>query len=170
MTDLDLRPVASPSDLEVLAWLWQCFRHDLAGVVHGRPYADGRYSVVGLPTAVTDDVAAYLLHEPHPNGAVPAPVGFVVLADLDSPPVDVAAAWVSPVLRGSGTGAAMVTAALRLHPGPWTVAWQHENPEAGRFWRRLADGLMGPGAWHEERLAVPRPGAPDDHRLAPTRR
>jgi hypothetical protein len=40
MDDLDVRAV-SDDVWNVLAWLWQCFRHDLAMIVTGLPYADG---------------------------------------------------------------------------------------------------------------------------------
>jgi hypothetical protein len=33
---------------EVVAWLWQLFRHDLAVVVGGLPYADGRFQARSL--------------------------------------------------------------------------------------------------------------------------
>ena len=29
----------------IVSWLWQAFRQDLAPVVQGYPYADGRYQV-----------------------------------------------------------------------------------------------------------------------------
>lgn len=59
----------------VLRWLWQAYRADLAPVVHGLPYADGRYQarmVDGLPDP---DVAAYLAWRPHPNTGEAAPAG-----------------------------------------------------------------------------------------------
>ena len=164
---LDLRRVVGAADHALLAWLWQVFRHDLAVVVEGRPYADGRYSTTGLPTAADPDVAAYVVREPHPKTGEAAPVGFVVLDGLAAGRIHVAAAWVSPVVRRGGLGARMVTGALERHPGSWSVAWQHENAPAGRFWRRLADELHGPGGWREERVAVPRPDAPADHRIVP---
>ena len=32
----------------IVAWLWQAFRHDLAPIVNGLPYADGRYQAAPL--------------------------------------------------------------------------------------------------------------------------
>ena len=165
---IDLRLVVDDADHRVLARLWQLLRHDLATVVRGLPYADGRYSTRGLPTGEDADVAAYLALQPHPNTGEAAPVGFVVLDGLVAGPIHIAAAWVSPVVRGGGLGGRMVTAALARHPGPWTVAWQHDNTAAAWFWRRLADDLLGVAGWREERVPVPKPGAPDDHRIVPS--
>jgi hypothetical protein len=39
---LSIRPVEA-HQWEIVAWLWQLFRHDLAVVVNGLPYEDGRY-------------------------------------------------------------------------------------------------------------------------------
>ena len=55
------------------------------------------------------------------------------------------------------------------HDGPWDVAFQHDNPAAGRFWRRLADSAFGPGAWRGDRREVEgAPGAPADHWIEST--
>ncbi len=55
------------------------------------------------------------------------------------------------------------------HPGPWAVAFQHDNPTAGRFWRRLADAAFGSEGWREDRREVPGvPGAPADHWIETT--
>lgn len=48
-TPFVVHPVA-PEQWEIVAWLWQCFRHDLALIVSGLPYADGRYQTQGLRT------------------------------------------------------------------------------------------------------------------------
>ena len=42
----DVRRVGE-DEWQIVAWLWQCFRHDLALVVSGLPYADGRYQKSG---------------------------------------------------------------------------------------------------------------------------
>ena len=39
---LSIRPVTD-DQWPIVAWLWQAFRHDLAPIVRGLPYADGRY-------------------------------------------------------------------------------------------------------------------------------
>lgn len=48
---LSIRPVQIEQEWDVLAWLWQCFRHDLALTVGALPYADGRYQAQDLPRA-----------------------------------------------------------------------------------------------------------------------
>lgn len=163
MLDLDIRPVES-DEWAVLGWLWQCFRHDLADVVGGRPYADGRYQTRGLPESPDRDVAAYLAWSPHPRTGEPAPVAFAVVDELTGPRRSLAALWVAPVVRSSGVGRLLALDVHGRHEGPWTVAFQHDNPAAGRFWRRVADEAFGADGWREERRVVPGvPGAPADH-------
>ena len=38
-----IRPVGD-DEWELIAWLWQAYRSDLASIVRGLPYADGRYA------------------------------------------------------------------------------------------------------------------------------
>jgi predicted acetyltransferase len=72
--------------------------------------------------------------------------------------------WVAPVVRREGTGWRLALDVIGRHPGPWSVAFQHENVEAGRFWRRVADEAFGREGWREEERPVPGvPGAPSDH-------
>lgn len=78
---MEIRP-ARDTDWDVIAWLWQCFRHDLAGVVSGLPYADGRYQTRGLPDGSSSGVASYLAWRPHPNTGETAPIGFAVVDGL----------------------------------------------------------------------------------------
>jgi hypothetical protein len=50
------------------------------------------------------------------------------------------------------------------HPRPWAVAFQHDNAQAGVFWRRVADAAFGSGQWREDLRDVPgRPAIPPDH-------
>ena len=58
----------------VVGWLWQDFRHDLAPVVNGFPYADGRYGHERLDEYPKGDGAGYLAWAPHPNTGQEAPV------------------------------------------------------------------------------------------------
>ena len=67
-------------------------------------------------------------------------------------------------LRRKGVGHRAAREMLRLHPGPWAIAFQEENPKAARFWRQLATDAVGT-AWREERRPVPPPAPshlPDD--------
>jgi GNAT superfamily N-acetyltransferase len=160
---IDIRAVTD-DDWSALAWLWQCFRHDLALVVGGLPYADGRYQTGGLPVRPDPDVTAYLAWRPHPKTAEPAPVGFAVVDGLSAERRSIAALWVAPVVRSEGVGRALALDVISRHEPPWTVAFQHDNATAGRFWRRLADAAFGPDRWTEVERAVPGvPEAPPDH-------
>lgn len=163
MASFDVRPVRD-DEWGVVAWLWQCFRHDLAPIVSGLPYADGRYQTRGLPEHESDDVAGYLAWRAHPKNGEPAPVGFALVDGLTGARRSLAAMWVAPVVRREGLGRRLALDVIGRHVGPWSVAFQHDNVEAGRFWRRVADEAFGRGAWREEERRVPEvPGAPPDH-------
>jgi hypothetical protein len=66
----------------IVAWLWQVFRHDLAPVVNGLPYADGRYQAAELDKYPSPDGAGYLAWRKHPKTGEDAPVGFAVVDGL----------------------------------------------------------------------------------------
>jgi GNAT superfamily N-acetyltransferase len=168
MGSMEVRPVGN-GEWEILAWLWQCFRNDLAMIVSGLPYADGRYQARGLPRGPSPDVAGYLAWRPHPNTAVAAPIGFAVVDGLTADRRSLAALWVAPVVRREGVGRRLALDALRRHDGPWAVTFQHDNRPAGAFWRRIADEAFGPSAWREDQEPVPgRPAAPPDHWIRTT--
>ena len=163
MNDLEIRPVDA-AEHDVVAWLWQCFRHDLALAVSALPYPDGRYQTQGLPSGADEDVATYLARRPHPKTGAAAPVGFAVVAGLTGERRSLAAFWVAPAARRDGIGRRLALHVVGRHAGPWVVVFQHDNLAAGRFWRRTADEAFGPGGWHEEERAVPGvPQAPPDH-------
>jgi hypothetical protein len=149
---------------EVVAWLWQCFRHDLATIVSGLPYADGRYQTRALPDGSSDDVVAYLAWRPHPQTGEAAPIGFAVVGGLTGARRSLDALWIAPVVRGEGVGRRLALDVIARHQGPWSVAFQHDNAQAGAFWRRVADEAFGPAAWQETLRAVPGvTDAPPDH-------
>ena len=163
MVPFDVRPV-SDDEWGVVSWLWQCFRHDLAMMVSGLPYADGRYQTGGLPEHSSAEIAGYLAWRPHPKTGEPAPIGFAVVDGLTADRRSLEAFWVAPVVRRDGLGRRLALDVIGRHPGPWSVAFQHENVQAGRFWRRVADEAFGRAAWREEEREVPGvPGAPPDH-------
>lgn len=163
MDSMDVRLV-SDGEWEVVAWLWQCFRHDLATVVSGLPYADGRYQTRGLPDRSSPDVAGYLAWRPHPKTGEAAPIGFALVDGLTKHRRSLAALWVAPVVRREGVGRQLALDVIARHPGHWSVAFQHDNVQAGKFWRQVADQAFGNGSWHESRKPVPDvPGAPPDH-------
>ena len=125
MLEIDIRPV-SESEWSTLGWLWQCFRHDLALVVGGLPYPDGRYQTRGLPEGPTADVAAYLAWRPHPRTNEPAPVGFAVVDGLAQERRSIAAL--------SATGVPLSTLVRSL-------LWQNTIPIAVAVVTALASGI-----------------------------
>lgn len=148
----------------MLAWLWQCFRHDLALTVSALPYPDGRYQAQDLPHAPGDDYAAYVAWRPHPKTGEPAPVGFAVVDGLKEQRRGLAALWVAPAARRDGLGQQLALDVIGRHPGPWSIAFQHDNATAGRFWRRVAELAFGSDEWHEEERPVPHlPDVAPDH-------
>ncbi|WP_052592653.1 GNAT family N-acetyltransferase [Luteipulveratus mongoliensis] len=160
----EISAIDNDDEWVVLSWLWQSYRHDLAPVVSGLPYADGRYQTRGLPVGATDDVAAYLTWRPHPNTGERAPIAFAVVDGLTGARRSIAGMWVAPAVRQDGTGMKLATTVIARHPGPWAIAFQHDNHAAGAFWRRVADAAFGAGAWREEARAVPgHPDVPPDH-------
>ena len=163
MTSIDFRPVGD-DEWEVVAWLWQCFKHDLALIVSGLPYADGRYQTRGLPSCSSADVAGYLAWRPHPNTGQGAPIGFVLVDGLTGDRRSLAALWVAPVVRREGVGRRLALNVFGRHHGPWSVAFQHDNVQAGDFWRRVADEAFGRDGWREEERQVTGVhSAPPDH-------
>jgi predicted acetyltransferase len=158
-----VRPVEA-DQWEIVAWLWQCFRHDLAQIVSGLPYADGRYQARELGTYPAPDRAGYLAWRPHPKTGEDAPIGFALVDGLTGERPSLAALWVATVVRGEGVGMRLALDVIARHPGAWTVAFQHDNDRAGAFWRRVADAAFGRGRWREVTRAVPGlPDVPPDH-------
>ena len=158
--------IAAVSDEQwaIVAWLWQAFRHDLAPVVSGLPYADGRYSTSGLRKHPSPDGAGYLAWRPHPNTGDDAPVGFALVDGLRQDRRSITGFWVAPAVRRYGVGRRLALDVLSRHESPWRIGFQHENPAAGAFWRGIADAAFGTGHWSEARSPVPgRPQAAADH-------
>jgi predicted acetyltransferase len=151
---------------ELVAWLWQAYRSDMAPIVRGLPYADGRYSHGPLDTYPAADRTGYVAWQPHPNTGTDAPVGFALVSGLDGPRRHMDAFWTAPVARRGGVGMRLASYVVAQHPGPWTIAFQADNEAARGFWRRLATEQLGPEgeAWTEERRPVPgKPDVPPDH-------
>jgi GNAT superfamily N-acetyltransferase len=168
VSSFEIRPV-DDHEWDILAWLWQCFRHDLATIVSGLPYPDGRYQARRLPQRPTPEVAAYLAWRPHPNTSEVAPIGFAIVEGLTAGRRSLAALWVAPVVRREGVGRKLALDVIRRHEGPWAVAFQHDNGPAGEFWRCVADEAFGPSAWREEEEpVVDRPTAAPDHWIRTT--
>ncbi len=148
---------------EIVAWLWQAFRHDLADVVQGLPYADGRYNHALLDQYPAADRAGYLAWSPHPNTGEDVPVGFALVSGLASEERTIDAFWIAPGARRDGLGSTLARHAIYAHSGPWAIAFQHDNLGAGGFWRRIAANAWGT-AWSESVEPVPgKPDVPPDH-------
>lgn len=159
----DVRPVRD-DQWEIVTWLWQVYRHDLATIVNGLPYANGRYQARELERLPSSDATGYLAWRPHPNTGDDAPIGFAVVGGLQRDRRTVIGFWVTPVVRREGVGRALALEALSRHPGPWEIAFQHHNDSAAAFWRDVADTAFGPAQWSEEQRPVPgRPDVPADH-------
>jgi predicted acetyltransferase len=159
-----IRPVG-PDEWELLAWLWQAYRSDLAPIVRGLPYADGRYAHGPLDGYPGPDRHGYLVWQPHPNTGSDAPVGFALVSRHDDR-WHMDAFWTAPAARRGGLGLELAAHVIERHPGPWTIAFQHDNTAAGGFWRRVATELFGPEgeAWTEDQRPVPgKPEVPPDH-------
>ena len=158
-----VRPV-SEDQWSIVAWLWQSYRHDLATIVNGLPYADGRYQAALLDEFPMVDGAGYLAWRPHAKTGEDAPIGFAVIKGLEGEKRSIEGFWVTPVVRREGVGTQFARQILSRHEGPWRIAFQHDNIGAGIFWRNVANMVFGPGRWSEEQRPVPGlPTAPPDH-------
>lgn len=159
----DVRTV-DDSELPILRWLWQAYRADLATVVQALPYADGRYQAKDVDALPRPDVVGYLAWRPHPNTGEDAPIAFALVDGIGRAERSVSGFWVAPTARRDGVGSRFALDVLGRHRGPWAIAFQHDNPPAAAFWRRVADQAFGASGWTEERLPVPgRPHVPADH-------
>jgi predicted acetyltransferase len=152
----------------IVAWLWQDFRHDMAPVVQGFPYAGGRYRHEWLDEYPGDGRVGYLAWAPHPNTAEQAPVAFALVKGLDTDRHALAAFFVVPAARRGGLGMRFALDVIGRHPGAWEVAFQRGNVGAGHFWRRVVQAAFR-DAWTEETIAVPgKPDALPDHWIRTT--
>lgn len=163
VADVHVRPVLD-DEWAIVAWLWQAYRNDLAVVVNGLPYADGRYQKARLMKYPSLDVAGYLAWRAHPKTGEEAPIAFAVVEGLEGDRRSIEGFWVAPALRREGIGRQFALDILSRHDGPWTIVFQHDNFGALQFWRNVAECAFGSGRWSEEERAVPGlPDVPPDH-------
>ena len=168
MADADQPQIVPVANWDMLAWLWQAYRTDMAPYVNGLPYADGRYAHGPLDAYPAPDREGWLALLPHPNSGEPAPVGFGLVAGLGGARRTVDAFWVASTMRRTGLGRHFALDLISRFDGPWEIAFQHENVAAGHFWRAVAQAAFG-DAWTEERRPVPhRPQVPSDHWIIST--
>ncbi|HET8990773.1 MAG TPA: GNAT family N-acetyltransferase [Acidimicrobiales bacterium] len=164
-----IRPVED-DQWPMVGWLYQLFRHDLALVVHGLPYEDGRYAHRSLDAYPSPSHLGYVAWRNHPRTGRAAPVGFALCERRDPATWTVGAFWVSPLIRREGVGHRLALYALSRHAESWVITFQHENAPAGAFWRRVADDAFGVRRWSERRRPVPhRPDVPADHEIVALR-
>jgi predicted acetyltransferase len=162
-----VRPVRD-DQWDIVAWLWQDFRHDLGAVVNGFPYADGRYRHEWLDQYPAPDRCGYIAWRPHPNTGEDAPVAFALVRGLGEPRRLVQAFFVVPAARRAGLGRQVALDVLSRHPGPWEIPFQQDNVGAGRFWRGVASAAWD-DAWTETAEPVPsKPDLPPDHWIRST--
>jgi predicted acetyltransferase len=162
-----VRPVAD-DQWDIVAWLWQDFRHDLGAAVNGFPYADGRYQHAWLDEYPRPDGAGYLVWRPHPNTGEDAPVAFATVRGVGSGTCTMQAFFVVPAARRGGLGRRFALDLIARHPGSWEIPFQHANHTAGAFWRTVATEAWGDG-WTESEEPVPdKPDVPPDHWIRTT--
>ncbi len=126
-----IRPV-EVGEWPIVAWLYQVFRHDLALVVRGLPYADGRYAHRPLDAYPSPDHHGYLAWRDHPNTSEPAPIAFALVERLAPSRWSLAAFWVSPVVRRDGVGSRLALETITRHQGTWEIALHTRTPGPGR--------------------------------------
>lgn len=154
----------SNDEWQIVAWLWQAYRQDMAPIVEGLPYADGRYQAAELNNCPSPNGAGYLAWRSHPKTGEDAPVGFAVVDGLRRDRRSITGFWVAPAVRRYGVGRTLAIDVLSRHDDPWVIGFQHDNVGAGEFWRSVADTAFGAGRWTENLRAVPgRPDVPPDH-------
>jgi predicted acetyltransferase len=151
-----------------VAWLWQAFRNDLAPVVNGLPYADGRYRHDRLEEYPGPEREGWLAWALHPNTGEPAPIGFSLVSGIGTPTQALTEFFVVPAARRGGAGRRLAAHVLACHPRPWSVAFQHDNPAAGHFWRAVFTEAFADG-WTETEEPVPgKPDVSPDHWIRTT--
>ncbi|WP_040420394.1 GNAT family N-acetyltransferase [Actinopolymorpha alba] len=155
-THVSLHPV-TPETRPVLERLWQLYRHDLSEFRGMMPDADGTFSLGRLPSFLEDpDRRAYLMFS---DSRV---AGFAFVRGVNGEHRVVGEFFVVRAARRQRVGHHAALALFRLHPGPWQIPFQEENPAAAHFWRRVATAEAG-DAWHEEGRPVPgKPELPPD--------
>jgi predicted acetyltransferase len=149
---------------EIVAWLWQAFRNDLAQVVsNSYPYPDGRYNVAPLEGYPGPGREGWLAWAPHPQLGEDAPVAVALLSSVGTAQQSLSHFFVVPAARRTGVGRSLAGHVLAQHPAPWTVAFQDANVDAAAFWRRVWTEAFG-HAWTETEESVPgKPEVPPDH-------
>jgi predicted acetyltransferase len=138
--------------------LFPLYLHDLSEFRGTLPRPDGYFAMGERRAAYfTDpDRLVYLFIRDD------RPVGFALVKGLTRPPMSIGEFFVVRAVRRRGVGENAVRQIFGLHPGRWEWAFQENNLGAARFWRQMANELVG-DAWVESRRPVPgKPHVPDD--------
>ncbi|HZQ81041.1 MAG TPA: hypothetical protein VFB25_03580 [Gaiellaceae bacterium] len=153
---IELREL-TPETHEVAERFWQLFLHDLSEFRDSHPDEHGLFKRRHLEPylAADPDRVAYIVH------ASTGPVGFAFVFGLTGDVRRFDQFFIVRSQRRGGVGREAAEQTVRRHPGRWEVGFQNENPNAARFWRRLAAEI---GSDVSERLQpVPnKPHIPDD--------
>ncbi|MFI2205763.1 GNAT family N-acetyltransferase [Streptomyces sp. NPDC020192] len=155
-SDVTVRP-ATPDDRPTVERLWLMFRHDLSEFRGVLPGPEGTFRDEWVEYAFTrPGWAPYLFL------CGERPAGFAFVRALDEPVRVLNSFFVVRGARRRRVGLRAVRAVLTRHPGPWEIAFQHDNPAAVAFWHGVASDLAG-DAWTRELRPVPdRPELPPD--------
>jgi predicted acetyltransferase len=145
---------ADAKDRVVLERLWLMFRHDMSEFQGQLPRPDGSYRIEWLEKVLTGDPdwVGYLFYSGD------SPVGFCFMRALSQPVRVLNAFFMVRPVRRNGLGLRAVREVLAYHPGPVDVAFQENNPNAVRFWHRVATDASG-DVWTSERRPIA--GKPD---------
>ena len=141
--------VVTSSDIPVLERLWQLYRHDMSEFLGTQPGVDGYFRTKAR------DLNHYLSDpatELHLIRSDETPVGFVIAGGTATHTIS--EFFVVRSVRHQGFGAAAALTVLGSRPGPWVIAFQAQNLNAGRFWRRIVARASG-DRWDEERRPIP---------------
>jgi len=134
------------------------YLHDLSEFRETLPRPDGRYAMGERRAAYFTDAdrLVYLFVRDD------RPVGFAMLKGLTHSPLSIGEFFVVRAVRRHGVGRDAARQIFALHPGRWEWAFQENNVGAARFWRQMADELVGE-EWLETQRPVPgKPHVPPD--------
>ncbi|MFI0901447.1 GNAT family N-acetyltransferase [Streptomyces sp. NPDC020983] len=149
--------IAGQAEREAVGRLWVMFGHDMSEFTGELPGADGAFRGERLAAAFSADGWV-----PYLFTCAGRPAGFAFVRGVGGAARVVSSCFVVRGARRGGIGLRAVRQVVGRHPGPWEIPFQDANAGACAFWRRVAEDLA-PGAWREERRAVPgRPDVPPD--------
>lgn len=152
-----LRLISDSVERTAASHLWQLYIHDLSEFRGSMPDNDGLYGVRRFLTFFEDpDRSGYLIY----SGSALA--GLALISGLNAERRRMGEFFILRAARRKSVGYGAVMKLFSLHPGPWEIPFQEENPRAARFWRRIANDVAG-STYSEERRTIPgKPWLPPD--------